>query len=325
MALTSWITTWPARLGWGGLGFVALALAALVLPALGRWFWWADLFSHFVPHYAVLALGLTIALAVCRRRVLAACALAIFIVEIARLVPLWAPLTAEARATDAARLTIVQFNVRIKHRDPQRVIEWITSQDPDVAVLLEVTRGWVAPLKALNERFPVRMLKLHPNGSGIVVLSRVPSSSLHLEYVGDRWRPTVVLTASPLPGRPPIVFYATHLTSPTTRLDAAARNRQALALARRLRADPLHEKIVVGDLNMTRWSPWFPVLTEAGLRDADEGFGLQATWPRLPFGRWLGVAIDHVLVSPTIHVIERRVGPDLGSDHRPVVTTIGWS
>ena len=80
--------------------------------------------------------------------------------------------------------------------------------------------------------------------------------------------------------------------------------------------------IIAGDLNITRWSPWFEVLTGAGgLRDGQEGFGLQTTWPSR-MGRWFGIAIDHTLVSSSIRVVNRTVGPNLGSDHYPVVTTV---
>jgi endonuclease/exonuclease/phosphatase family metal-dependent hydrolase len=36
--------------------------------------------------------------------------------------------------------------------------------------------------------------------------------------------------------------------------------------------------------------------------------------PRIP--------IDHVVVSPEVRVTDRRVGPDVGSDHLPVEATL---
>ena len=42
------------------------------------------------------------------------------------------------------------------------------------------------------------------------------------------------------------------------------------------------------------------------------------TWPsRLPV-----MAIDHVLVSPELSVSSLRVGPAIGSDHRPVLARV---
>jgi endonuclease/exonuclease/phosphatase family metal-dependent hydrolase len=38
--------------------------------------------------------------------------------------------------------------------------------------------------------------------------------------------------------------------------------------------------------------------------------------------RLLGVAIDHIWVSPGIDILARRVGPSFRSDHRPVVMDV---
>ena len=47
------------------------------------------------------------------------------------------------------------------------------------------------------------------------------------------------------------------------------------------------------------------------------------TWPAfLPMPA--RIPIDHVMTGSGLRVVERTVGPDLGSDHRPVIATIGW-
>ncbi len=46
----------------------------------------------------------------------------------------------------------------------------------------------------------------------------------------------------------------------------------------------------------------------------------QATWNAR---RWVPrIPIDHVVVSPEVKVIARRVGPDVGSDHLPIEATL---
>ncbi len=301
---------------------VGLSLAALGLPFLGRWFWFADLFSHFVLQYAVVALCGALSFWLGNRRRLAAWALAIFLVEAIRLTPLWAPSHAEAGSPDPARLTILQYNVNYHNPESARALDWITRQNPDVVILLEVTDHWRVAFDALGERYSVRLIRPHPKGHGIAVFSRLPASTLRLEWMGDPWYPMVVLTASPSPDSPPVTLYAAHLASPSTPGDAAVRNRELMNLGRRAATDPSAQTIIAGDLNITRWSPWFEVLTTpAGLRDGQEGFGLQNTWPS-PIGRWFGIAIDHTLLSSSLRVVSRTVGPYLGSDHYPVVTTV---
>ncbi|MCA9792481.1 MAG: endonuclease/exonuclease/phosphatase family protein, partial [Candidatus Eremiobacteraeota bacterium] len=75
--------------------------------------------------------------------------------------------------------------------------------------------------------------------------------------------------------------------------------------------------ILAGDLNATSWSPPLHRLEKAGLVNSRRGFGVLTTWPTHPL--FLRIPIDQVLVSPTIGVADCRVGPDLGSDHLPLV------
>jgi endonuclease/exonuclease/phosphatase (EEP) superfamily protein YafD len=75
--------------------------------------------------------------------------------------------------------------------------------------------------------------------------------------------------------------------------------------------------LVVGDLNTTDFSPCFrDFLKASGLQDSRQGRGIQASWGPFPL---LEIAIDHCLTAPEIAVMQRRVGPHLGSDHRPVI------
>ena len=79
--------------------------------------------------------------------------------------------------------------------------------------------------------------------------------------------------------------------------------------------------LLLGDLNTTPWSPYFRKLLRAGeLRDSARWKGWNPTWN--PGISWLQLPIDHCLVSDEIGVAERRVGPEIGSDHRGVVVDV---
>jgi endonuclease/exonuclease/phosphatase (EEP) superfamily protein YafD len=77
----------------------------------------------------------------------------------------------------------------------------------------------------------------------------------------------------------------------------------------------------VGDLNTTPWGHAFRALVlDSGLRDSSRGFGFQWSWPA---SFWpLGIPIDHALVSDGVNVLDRRMGPSIGSDHLPLVVDI---
>ena len=95
------------------------------------------------------------------------------------------------------------------------------------------------------------------------------------------------------------------------------RNRQFEELARTAFEEE-SSVMLIGDLNITSWSPVFwELLRKGGLTDSRQGFGIQPTWPV-----WLPVLlipIDHILVSEKIVIHSREVGPNIGSDHYPVV------
>ncbi len=82
-------------------------------------------------------------------------------------------------------------------------------------------------------------------------------------------------------------------------------------------------KIVVGDFNMPAdsvlfqrdWGSLTNAFTTAGL-----GFGF--TKFTNTFGWQYGARIDHVLYSPPWHSVRAWVGPDIGSDHRPLIVDL---
>ena len=81
--------------------------------------------------------------------------------------------------------------------------------------------------------------------------------------------------------------------------------------------------VLMGDLNCTPFSPWFDrLLTRGLLRDSAVGLSLKPTWSSGPW--WL--PLDHILLGGKWEVRERRVYEDrLGSDHFPVMATLGFS
>jgi endonuclease/exonuclease/phosphatase (EEP) superfamily protein YafD len=75
--------------------------------------------------------------------------------------------------------------------------------------------------------------------------------------------------------------------------------------------------ILLGDLNTTPWSGGFrELLATGGFLDSGRRRGFQSTWMRRhPL---FSLPLDHILHSPGLETIDRGIGPELGSDHRPV-------
>jgi endonuclease/exonuclease/phosphatase (EEP) superfamily protein YafD len=76
--------------------------------------------------------------------------------------------------------------------------------------------------------------------------------------------------------------------------------------------------VMAGDLNTTPWARGLWGAEQAQMRRA----GLAVpTWPNA----WGGLSmlpLDHVLASPGWQLLDAQTGPDLGSDHRPVVVRL---
>lgn len=79
--------------------------------------------------------------------------------------------------------------------------------------------------------------------------------------------------------------------------------------------------IVMGDLNLSQWSYYFQeLLNKTNLKDTQMGQGVQLSWPA--YSQWIKIPIDHVLISEDWHVLNRRLGPNVGSDHLPVIVDL---
>lgn len=74
--------------------------------------------------------------------------------------------------------------------------------------------------------------------------------------------------------------------------------------------------ILIGDFNLTPWSPKFQRLP--GNRAGDPRF--IRTWP-VAWGA-LGIPIDHIMISENLDLVETRVLPPTGSDHRAILAKI---
>ncbi|MBW1762831.1 MAG: hypothetical protein JRJ64_15305 [Deltaproteobacteria bacterium] len=69
---------------------------------------------------------------------------------------------------------------------------------------------------------------------------------------------------------------------------------------------------------MSPWNHHFRrLLKRTGLRDSSQGRGVQPTWPT--HNPLLRIPIDHCLHSEGIHVVQKKIGPAVGSDHYPVI------
>ena len=113
-------------------------------------------------------------------------------------------------------------------------------------------------------------------------------------------------------------MFGVHPPPPVTKSYAAMRA-DYFSIVKERAEDAESSIVVVGDFNAAAWSPIYQDLAaKMDLRSAAHGYGLDLTWKPFSVVPFLGLPIDHVLVSPEIEVVDFSVGDAAGSDHRPL-------
>jgi endonuclease/exonuclease/phosphatase (EEP) superfamily protein YafD len=306
---------------------IIFVLVATILSTLSTVHWFAELFSHFTPYYAVFALFCAFGLALLHSWRWAAVAIALLLWHSTPLVRALLPEDTPTKIATTRQFTVFHFNVGLHHESPQRIMSYLAqhAREIDVVVLLEASNHFDAELDEIESIFPHQIRYLLDSPFGIALLSK------HMIDFG-----TVALQPSPLhphieatiklPERDtPLALYAVHAPPPISSEMADARNAKLMHIARKAATQAKATPVVVGDFNLTPWSPYFlRFITQSGLRNARTPHHFGHTWPVIFNNATFGIAIDHSFAHPTLPLIKRTIGPDLGSDHLPVTVTLGY-
>ena len=301
----------------------AAGLALATLCALAARLWWAfDLFSHFRVQYVAVALALTIAaLAVRAYRSVAVLAIVALVHGLA-IKDLWLGGTASA-APGGTALRVVSLNVFAYNPTPEKVLEFVRAANADLVVLVDARLDpWQPVLSALRTLYPHQAPR-DPGPRRVILFSRHPIVEEQVVRPPGGLRPYLV--AEVALGDETVVIAGVHpfAPSPTGPDGTHRRNRQLDHIAATL-GQAQRPVIVAGDFNTTPWSPYFQdLLATAGLRNAAEGRGYIATWPT--FFWPLQIPIDHVLLKGPLAVTSVHRGPDVGSDHYPIIADLRLS
>jgi endonuclease/exonuclease/phosphatase (EEP) superfamily protein YafD len=217
-------------------------------------------------------------------------------------------------------LKFVTYNVLASNDRHEEVISFLREEDADVVFLMEVTPAWGERLRGLNESYPHQIRQERRGPFGVLLLSRFPLKEKHLRYYGVSGQPSVEAVIEW--GGEDLRIVGTHPMPPYGRETSGQRNEQLKIMNDHFRRHDGESLVVAGDFNVTPFSVHYGAFLEGTeLRDSALGFGVSPTWNRhFP---WVAIPIDHVFVSDDVAVLDRRVGPACGSDHSPVIVTLG--
>lgn len=210
---------------------------------------------------------------------------------------------------DPAPIRVVWANVQHRDRNVQALLEWVQGLDPPAQAIGLAEVQSEDSIRALRAVFPHG---LHDRATGVALLSRTKPTDLQSVWV-QNGRPILHLTTEVRGRRLDLV--AAHALVPS------GGGQPGIASLADLLGG-LDHAVLLADLNLTPWAREFRgLLHDAQLRDGRRGRWPIKTWA--PRGsQWVGLPIDHALVRGKVEVEGFQVGPDLGSDHRPLVVDL---
>lgn len=216
----------------------------------------------------------------------------------------WARSGREVGATGAASVTIVHWNISGGWHEAEAQLATVRALEPDLLVLSEANERAAGPYDAALDGFEFRTL------GGLTVAAR---GTVTVEWIDRQRHLQTVLAHCRIDGSD-LGVLAVNLTSKVT-VARAPLLEQVLARLRERRPD-----LVVGDFNAPRRSRALARLPVGWRHAYDEaGRGWSATWPQaLPL-----LAIDQLLVGPGWDVVDYRLLPGPGTDHRLQVAVLG--
>ncbi|MEB3356112.1 MAG: endonuclease/exonuclease/phosphatase family protein [Synechococcales bacterium] len=315
----------------------SIALGGLIGVTVLGWFtslygWplYLEIFSHFQVQYLILSLGLLGIVAFTQQKAMVLIGLLCCALLAVQVLSWYTPPAVFASA-QTANLRVFAANVNIQNKRYEQVLAIARQASPDLAIFMEVDNDWIAQLNTLRDVLPYSSADLDFPKPGLVVYSRTALINLRLEYFATKKRVSVVaeLEVEDANSRR-ISVVATHPLPPINPALFHSRNRQLDQAASYIQTIE-QPTLLVGDLNITMWSPYYKQMADkAGLINARKGFGIIPTWPRtgiyqsIPsFIHFLSsIPIDHCLHSREIRTVKIHTGEATGSDHAPIIVDL---
>ena len=291
---------------------VPLGIALAALSGVGHR--WIDILAQFVGPALVIAVAMAGVATVTRLRLALLAAVGVAVLVLVAGSAQWAPSRGEpGAATDG--FTLYSANLHRDNADLDSMRRSIVDSDADVVVLIEVGPEAAGALDSLLAGYPHRAIRGaegQPAGDVLTIIAgRRPVRDLAPVVPGLSIAGAVVET--PIG---PVTVAGVHFTRPWPYQIQWEQIRQAQGLTAWVRATP-GPVIAAGDFNSVSSARIGKLIqAESELVPAP---GWPGTWPStLP--AFAGITIDQVYRSRDLALVDRHLGRDTGSDHRPVIT-----
>jgi endonuclease/exonuclease/phosphatase (EEP) superfamily protein YafD len=301
-----------------------------IVGFLGELWWVFDLASHFRYQYFIVLVILVVFFAKAKKwkstGVCIVCGIANFIL----ISPYIGTINSVTEANQS-KIRILSMNLSHINSSYKKAKVLIGKTQPNVLVLQELSNSWENALgetlakfpysakfpenTIYDTGFPLPNFMIPKEKLFIGLFSHLPFERIMIDRSDD-------FSISYIRGsfkfkKNIFTLFGVHLAPPVGEYRTDLRNKQLALLADEVQKNN-QPTVVVGDFNITPWSPYFKeFIQRSQLRDARKGLGLYPTWPS-QFAP-LSIPIDHSLISYGIKVGSFSLGPRFGSDHLPTI------
>jgi endonuclease/exonuclease/phosphatase (EEP) superfamily protein YafD len=299
-------------------GVVVLVGLATLIGLLDRFWWGFETADVFRLQYLVVLLGVALVAVPLRRPRLAVLAAALAAVNFVVLgIPVSGNVTAAPNRPARAALRLVVANVEVGNTDFAAVRRLVVETRPDLFGVTELTPAMARHLGNELPGYRTSVVDPREDAYGIGVYSQLPLLSAKIVHFPSDG-PASVVARLRVSGKT-VTVVVTHVHTPFAG-SIHVRQLEALAAAARSR---LGKRVAVcGDFNTPPWTGPLRHFAEAArLRDL---YGSRAwagySWPT--WGSFLRVPLDNCFVGNGVAVTDHHDGPNVGSDHRPLVVDV---
>ncbi len=275
-----------------------------------------ELFSHFRLQYLGGAVVLAILLFALRQVRWGIGLTLVALINAWTVLPYYqhaSPETSQGGAT----LTLLHTNILSSNTAYDELIALIDQTAPDVVLVQEFTAAWQTALADLAG-YPNRYELPRDDNFGLALYSRHALSVIEVHNTGPIDLPVLAVTLDH--GGNTWTLISPHTMPPLGESGTRIRNAQLADIAEIANSSDM-PTVIIGDLNISMWAYHFAqLIADTGYHDARLGNGVLPSWPaQLPFAM---IPIDHCLVSDGIEVLDIDTGPNIGSDHLPLIVTL---
>ena len=304
-----------------------------------------DLISHFKLHFLILSFITLIPLFLKKNRTLIALVILSILLNLFEVAPWYIKNASADENIKYSKIKLITSNVRFNNSEYDLLLGLVENENPDIIFLQELNQKWINAIEPLSKSYPYSFIEDPENEFGIAIFSKTLLTEKKSLNAGKLKTPSLIANTK-INGKT-IQLISIHPNPPISKELFESRN---ITLKKLTETTLINQNSIVmgGDFNTTMWSPAYKTLIKnSGLKNTRKGFGMQGTWPigkanyknfiNIKNGekkgtdlipRWviekhpIKLPIDHVLVSPEIVVGNFTKGPNINSDHLPIVVEL---